>query len=549
MSDTGPDASELASAALARILRLNGPGKLSLAGAYALGYGGLGMAQHEDDGPDWFHELDPLDTLFLGTAWPNQFRDSYEFGNARTAWLRLMRTTPHWRGIERFVNEVMHASEDHDLPIDDGDLMLLVAGRLEDAGLDQRKLPAGLLPGKALAHARFLRGPAPGFVLPTPPADATDRITTFWAGTEVDLPHDGTAADALREGLHLLRRTSLDLRAEAPVLLPALYLALAAKDEEPLQEAGERAHAWALGVAEDSPFAAVLDVILTAVEHGLDVDTTLGHLYGLPAFTEPVPAADQMFTSAPGGALTQLAFDLGFTQVQTRNGKVMRLAPGDVDRIRAAKEAFEDKFGRPPGPNDPLFFDPGADTPQPVSVTQLENVTVAMLEAAGVSEAWIYACRHTGGLLPRPDGTFATDADARDWHEAINHYLTAHPGQSNDPDADLARLRIMLAISTIHSAADTPTFGAALVRRLTIGAEPDDNEVALVREFLTRNTPMILELLREPGVTDAAAELARTWSGASLAEQVRVAARADSVDPRADVLLAAAAAARATMAG
>jgi hypothetical protein len=60
----------------------------SLAGAYALGYAALGMAQQQGDEPEWYHELDPLDTLFLGSAWPQGFRDGYEFANARTAWLK-----------------------------------------------------------------------------------------------------------------------------------------------------------------------------------------------------------------------------------------------------------------------------------------------------------------------------------------------------------------------------------------------------------------------------------------------------------------------------
>ena len=84
-SQTNPR--DVAEAALSRLIRANQPGKISLAGAYALGYGALGMAQREDDGPDWYHDLDPLDTLFLGTVWPQEFRDSYEFANAVTAWV------------------------------------------------------------------------------------------------------------------------------------------------------------------------------------------------------------------------------------------------------------------------------------------------------------------------------------------------------------------------------------------------------------------------------------------------------------------------------
>lgn len=69
-------------------MRQNPPGKISLAGAFALGYAALGMAQREGDTPEWYDELGPLDALFLGTVWPQRFRDGYEFANARTAWFR-----------------------------------------------------------------------------------------------------------------------------------------------------------------------------------------------------------------------------------------------------------------------------------------------------------------------------------------------------------------------------------------------------------------------------------------------------------------------------
>ena len=139
-----------AEAAITRLVRGNPPGKVSLAGAYSLGYAALGMAQMEGGQPQWYPELDPLDTLFLGAVWPREFRGGYEFANALTAWLRLMRGTVHWKAIERFVREVLAASADHDLPVDEGELMLLLAGRLEAAGLDQRKIPRSLLPGTAL---------------------------------------------------------------------------------------------------------------------------------------------------------------------------------------------------------------------------------------------------------------------------------------------------------------------------------------------------------------------------------------------------------------
>jgi hypothetical protein len=539
--DHARDPRQEASAALTRLVRGNPPGNMSLAGAYALGYGALGVAQHDGDAPDWFDQLDPLDTLFLGTVWPYRLHDGYEFGNARTAWLRLMRTTPHWPGVERFVTEVVQASETHELPVDAGELMLLVAGRLEAAGLDRRKLPAALLPGSALAQARFVTGPDPDQPLPDPPADAADVVARLWAAiaVDVDLPHDGSPADALREGLHLLGRAGLDVRAEPAVLLPALYLALVAAEDEMIQEAAERAEAWALGLAEDSPLVAVVDVLLLAPQRGLDTDTTLAHLYGLPAFTQPVLAADRRFTSTPGRALVDLAFELGFRQVDTRDAKVVRLDPDAGVMLAEQARAFEARFGRPPGPHDPLFFDPHADTPQPMPVAGIEAATTAMLHAAGVCGAWIYAYQHTDGLLPRPDGGFTTDADARDWHAAADRYLRTHPGETVDEHVELGKLRAMLAMVSLDMAARHPQFGASLANSLHAGDASPDSDAGVVAQFLTASAAPIMASLRDPAAAAAATELARAWCGPAMAQRIHDAATAE--DPTAvdsDVLLA-----------
>ncbi len=338
-----------AQAAVTRLVRGNPPGKVSLAGAYALGFGVLGMAQAEGDEPEWFAELDPLDTLFLGTVWPRKFADGYEFANALTAWLRLLRGTVHWAGIERFVREVLAASAEHDLPVD------------EAAGLDQRKLPRSLLPGTALSGSRLARGPAPDAPLPDPPPDAAGRVERLWAATGIGVPHDGTAQDALREGLHLLGAAGIDVRHGTAVLLPALYIALVAGEFEELGQSGERAVAWALGLAEGSALVPVTDVLLTAPQRGLDPDAALGHLLGIPALADPVAAGDRQWHSWPGTELVSLAFELGYPQVLTRDSKVIRMDRDQAAALEAQVRRFEEKFGRRPGPDHPLFFDPDAD--------------------------------------------------------------------------------------------------------------------------------------------------------------------------------------------
>ena len=532
-----------AEAALSRLIRTNQPGKVSLAGAYALGYGALGLAQQQDNGPDWYHGLGPLDTLFLGTVWPRAFRDSYEFANAVTAWLRVMRDTMHWQGIERFVQEALAASDEHGLPVDDGQLMLLLMGRLEAANLDQRKLPRDLLPDRALDGTRLAFGPPPDCVLPALPPDAVAQVAALWAATETVLPNDGTAADALREGLHMLAGAGLDVRADSALLLPALYAGLVASDHEDLSDAGERSVAWALGLADDSPLVPVTDVLLVAPERGLDVDTALGHLFGIPAFTGQVRAEDRGWHSSPGSALTGLAFELGYPQVITRKGKTIRLGRGGSAAMEAQFRRFEEKFGRPPGPEDPVFFDPDAEEPQPFSLPGLETQTVAMLEAAGTSPAWIYAYQHTDGLLPRLDGSFVSESDRAEWHEAVDRYMKLHqPDDQVDHEAETAKLQGILIAMTLQMAAEDPQYGASLIEGLNVPATQADLGSTLLRKYLRAWADDLAgDLYTDPAFVSAACEYARAWAGADLAERVNAAAQAPDGERIDDQVLLAAA--------
>ncbi|WP_395108130.1 hypothetical protein [Actinomadura sp. SCN-SB] len=537
-TDTTPaDPRARAEAAVPRLLRLNAPGKVSLAGAYAFGYGALGMAQTEHDGPDWFHELDPLDTLFLGTAWPKNFLDEREFANARDAWLDLLRGTVHWSGIERFVREVIDASAEHDLPVDEGELMLLVAGRLENARLDQRKLPRDLLPEHALANTRAVFGPPVDLPLPHAPAGIGEQITRFWASTEIDLPHDGTPADALREGVHLLAAAGMPARQDPAMLLPALYLALVAADDESLDDTAERAAAWSLGLHKDSPLISITDILLVAPQRDLSIDEVLGHLFAVPAFTQQVRPQDRLWHTSPGRALIDLAFELGYSQVVTRDGKVVRMSPDAAAMLKAQYRRFEDKFGRPPAPDEPIFFDPDADTPQVPSLVDVENESVSLLEHAGLAPAWIYAYQQTGGLLPSSDGSFPTDRDAQEWQEAVDRYVKLHGGEQPDHEANLRILNTIQVLTDLQTAATDPEYAAALLQ----GLGDDEGSGDLLRSYLTHMAAHLTEQLRtDPSVQNRAHEHARAWAGAQLAERVRNAASASDgqIIGDAEVLLA-----------
>ncbi|MGC0422235.1 hypothetical protein [Embleya sp. AB8] len=524
----GGDPRALGQEALGRLLRSNAPGRLSLAGAYAFGYGELGYAQVKGTGPDWYHEIDPLDALFLGTFWPGKFRDEFEFANARDAWLRLLRGTVHGKGIQRFVREVVSTSEELGIPVNDGSLMLALAGRLEAAGLDQRRLPRRLLPGAALQGRRAVCGPALDLQLPGPPEDAKEQVGRFWRKTtEKSWAYD-TPQAVLRAGLRRFQDAGLAVEQELGVLLPALYAALMAKPGEPLEDMGEHAWAWALSVDEASTLVPVLDILLVAPELGMSVAETLGHLFAVPAFTEPIPSDALLWTSSPGLALSRLAFELGIPEVSMRESVVtpdlldwlgmrirMRLSAAvresadDLEesdstdsadgtdgtleesgerwaerrkavreavlykvrkksveaesmhrrfdrsveriwnadgssvvristdsphgqRLRAALEgqlvAFREKFGREPGPGDPVFFDPDADQPTGLTKAYFDDMMLDMAERAiemGIDPAFFHASREVGYVVTAENRSAFTTAEVLAFDRALARHRQA----------------------------------------------------------------------------------------------------------------------------
>jgi hypothetical protein len=92
----------------------------------------------------------------------------------------------------------------------------------------------------------------------------------------------------------------LDVRGDPVTLLPILYAALVGSDDEDLSEAVERSFAWALGLDAESPLVPITEVLLIAPSRGMDVNTVLGHLFGIPAFGEQVRDEDRAWHSSPG---------------------------------------------------------------------------------------------------------------------------------------------------------------------------------------------------------------------------------------------------------
>jgi hypothetical protein len=96
-------------------------------------------------------------------------------------------------------------------------------------------------------------------------------------------------------------------------------------------------------------------------------------------------------------------------------------------------------------------------------------------------------------------------------------------------------------------AASNPEYGTSLARQLSSG-DPltPGSDAEVLEDFLQVAAATITERFRDPATVQTAAELARTWSGAAMAQRVRDASGGDRHDVDVDILFAFAAARLAT---
>jgi hypothetical protein len=108
-----------------------------------------------------------------------------------------------------------------------------------------------------------------------------------------------------------------------------------------------------------------------------------------------------------------------------RGSRKLRAIRLDAELMRALKEqleAFRQKFGRDPGPEDPLFFDPEADQPRPMDDGQLDGMVVDALRHAGADPAYIHAYKRTGVLITTDNFKRWRKRELEEFREALEEW-------------------------------------------------------------------------------------------------------------------------------
>jgi hypothetical protein len=107
---------------------------------------------------------------------------------------------------------------------------------------------------------------------------------------------------------------------------------------------------------------------------------------------------------------------------QDGKGRVLPLTAEAQEALQEIRKAFVDKFGREPGPNDPILFDPDEDEPTPLSATKLEAATIKAMHASGFPPEHIYAYKKTGMLLTPANYDQWSEEDLAEYQGALQEY-------------------------------------------------------------------------------------------------------------------------------
>jgi len=113
---------------------------------------------------------------------------------------------------------------------------------------------------------------------------------------------------------------------------------------------------------------------------------------------------------------------------------VVKMTPEVHAILLAQQEAFRKKFGRDPGPDDPVFFDPDSDQPTKISAVQIEAQMLEAMRKSGAPPQFIYAYQKTGLLLK--EDSPASPRDRQAWEAAIEEYFVIEAAQANTDKSD-----------------------------------------------------------------------------------------------------------------
>ena len=102
--------------------------------------------------------------------------------------------------------------------------------------------------------------------------------------------------------------------------------------------------------------------------------------------------------------------------------KIIPIDHATAEAITQQKRLFREKFGREPGPEDPIFFDPVSSVPEFQSQEETWRALVQAAGESGMNAALVYAMNKTGRIVTEQNMQFLTGAEIEEWNDAVDEY-------------------------------------------------------------------------------------------------------------------------------
>ena len=99
--------------------------------------------------------------------------------------------------------------------------------------------------------------------------------------------------------------------------------------------------------------------------------------------------------------------------------RTLSMSPEMEEAFEEQRKRFTEKFGREPGADDPIFFDPDSDTPQPISEQKYTEGLVDAMREAGIDERLIKAYKKTGFIVTEENKDLLTPEELAEFEAAL----------------------------------------------------------------------------------------------------------------------------------
>ena len=107
----------------------------------------------------------------------------------------------------------------------------------------------------------------------------------------------------------------------------------------------------------------------------------------------------------------------------------VKITPEIAKILRKQRKKFIKKFGREPGPNDPVFFDPNASTPVEYDADKVQAAFLNAMLAARTPPELVYAFQKTGLIVNETGYKSMSPEDRAEYEAAIAEYLAMERAQ------------------------------------------------------------------------------------------------------------------------